>query len=70
MGDMSLAKEMIAAASEAGADYAKFQTWSTEKLKQGAWDEDGRLEIYQTAELSVNSIMSCQIFVLPKVLNF
>ena len=52
MGDMSLAKEMIAAASEAGADYAKFQTWSTEKLKQGAWDEDGRLEIYQTAELS------------------
>ena len=27
MGDMSLAKEMIAAASEAGADYAKFKTW-------------------------------------------
>jgi len=52
MGDMVLAKEMIASAAEAGADYVKFQTWSTNKLKQGAWNNDGRYEIYKKAELS------------------
>jgi N-acetylneuraminate synthase len=48
-GDMKLAKEMVYAASEAGADFAKFQTWSVEKLKKGPWDDDGRLEIYKKA---------------------
>ena len=52
MGDMVLAKEMISAASESGADYAKFQTWSVSNLKNGPWDKDGRLEIYKKAELS------------------
>jgi N,N'-diacetyllegionaminate synthase len=52
MGDMSLAKEMICAASEAGADFAKFQTWSVTNLKQGPWDTDGRREIYEKAQLS------------------
>ena len=52
MGDMNLAKEMISAASESGAQYAKFQTWSVENLKKGAWDNDGRREIYEKAELS------------------
>ena len=52
MGDMELAKEMVAAAGEAGADYAKFQTWSVDNLKRGPWDNDGRLEIYKKAELS------------------
>tara|TARA_Y100000590_G_scaffold470467_1_gene665410 strand:+ start:5407 stop:6207 length:801 start_codon:yes stop_codon:yes gene_type:complete len=52
MGDMDLAKEMINAAKEAGADYAKFQTWSVKNLKSGPWDHDGRLEIYQKAELT------------------
>ena len=70
MGDMSLAKEMIAAASEAGADYAKFQTWSTEKLKQGAWDEDGRLEIYQTAELSREQHYELSDFCTAKGIKF
>tara|TARA_Y100000590_G_scaffold211779_2_gene239981 strand:- start:4223 stop:5032 length:810 start_codon:yes stop_codon:yes gene_type:complete len=51
MGDMVLAKEMIKAASEAGADYAKFQTWSVSRLKAGPWDNDGRREIYIKAEL-------------------
>ena len=53
MGDMVLAKEMIAAASAAGADYAKFQTWSVDRLKSGSWDEDGRRQIYEKAELSL-----------------
>jgi len=52
MGDMDLAKEMIKAAHDSGADYAKFQTWSVNRLKPGEWDEDGRRQIYEKAELS------------------
>ena len=51
-GDMNLAKEMIKAAAESGADYAKFQTWSVSRLKSGDWDKDGRREIYTQAELT------------------
>lgn len=51
-GDMNLAKEMIIAAAEGGADYAKFQTWSVSRLKAGEWDTDGRREIYEQAELT------------------
>ena len=53
MGDMELAKKMIKSAYEAGADYAKFQTWSTKNLKSGPWDTDGRLELYEKAQLSI-----------------
>jgi N,N'-diacetyllegionaminate synthase len=52
MGDMNLAKEMIHASKENGADFVKFQTWSVDRLKPGPWDEDGRLEIYKKAELT------------------
>ena len=52
MGNMSLAKQMIKAAKDNGADYAKFQTWSVKRLKTGEWDTDGRREIYEKAELS------------------
>jgi len=52
MGDMKLAEEMIIAAKESGCDYAKFQTWSVDHLKPGPWDDDGRREIYEKAELS------------------
>ena len=54
MGDISLAKEMIHASKENGADIVKFQTWSVSRLKPGPWDEDGRTEIYKKAELSEN----------------
>jgi len=54
MGDMSLAKEMIVAAAENGADFAKFQTWSVKRLKSGDWDVDGRREIYEKAELTLD----------------
>ena len=49
LGDINLAKEMITAAKDAGADYAKFQVWDPEYLKPGPWDHDGRREIYQKA---------------------
>lgn len=52
MGDMDLAKKMIINASDNGADICKFQTWSEKKLKEGAWDNDGRREIYKKAQLS------------------
>ena len=52
VGDMKLASEMIHAAKENGADYAKFQTWSVARLKPGPWDQDGRRQIYEKAELT------------------
>ena len=51
-GDMELAKQMILAAKESGATYAKFQSWSVSRLKPGSWDSDGRREIYEKAELT------------------
>jgi sialic acid synthase SpsE len=51
-GDMNLAKQMAKAAQENGATYAKYQTWSVDRLKLGSWDEDGRRQIYEKAELS------------------
>ena len=54
MGDMKLAKEMILAAKESGCDFAKFQTWSVNRLKPGVWDTDGRREIYEKAELDLD----------------
>ena len=36
MGNMALAKKMIKAAKDSGADFAKFQTWSTKTLKPGS----------------------------------
>lgn len=52
VGNMILAKEMISAAIESGADIIKFQTWSVKRLKPGAWDDDGRRQIYEKAELT------------------
>ena len=54
MGNMTLAKEMILAAKESGCDFAKFQTWSVDRLKPGVWDTDGRREIYEKAELDLD----------------
>ena len=51
MGNIKLAEKMIIEASKAGADFAKFQTWRVENLKQGPWDKDGRRQIYEKAEL-------------------
>tara|TARA_R110000851_G_scaffold69994_1_gene156386 strand:+ start:7071 stop:7886 length:816 start_codon:yes stop_codon:yes gene_type:complete len=53
-GDMTLAKQMAKTAQENGATYAKYQTWSVDRLKPGSWDNDGRRQIYEKAELSKN----------------
>ncbi len=52
MGDMELAEKMISEAADSGVDYCKFQTWKVKNLKDGPWNTDGRLEIYEKAELS------------------
>ena len=52
MGDMSLAENMVKEAASAGCSYAKFQTWSVDRLKSGSWDTDGRRDIYNKAQLS------------------
>ncbi len=54
MGDFQLLKKMVRAAAEAGATYAKFQTWRVKNLKPGPWDEDGRRDIYKAAELTTS----------------
>ena len=51
-GDLLLAKEMASAAQINGATYAKYQTWSVDRLKPGSWDGDGRRQIYEKAELT------------------
>ena len=70
MGDMVLAKEMISAAKESGADYAKFQTWSVSRLKPGPWDKDGRREIYIKAELSEDQHFELNEYCEKKGINF
>ena len=54
MGNLNIAEKMIVAASKSGADYAKFQTWRVKNLKNGPWDNDGRRQIYEKAELNKN----------------
>lgn len=60
MGDMSLAKEMIHASKENGANFVKTQTFSVKRLKNGPWDDDGRTEIYKKAELSIDNHLELQ----------
>ena len=70
MGDMVLAEKMINAASDAGADVAKFQYWNPERLKQGAWDEDGRREIYKKAQLNEEKINTLKAYCVSADLDF
>ena len=52
LGNIKLAEKFIKSASQNGADYCKFQTWSVKNLKTGAWDIDGRRKIYEKAQLT------------------
>ena len=49
---MNLAEQMIKSSALHGAKFAKFQTWSVNRLKPGEWDLDGRREIYLSAEIN------------------
>ena len=52
LGDINLAKKMIKAAKDNGADLIKTQIFSVKNLKPGPWDNDGRREIYLKSELT------------------
>jgi N,N'-diacetyllegionaminate synthase len=52
VGDMKIARDMVKAVADAGADFVKFQTWKVGRLTDGPWDDDGRRQIYEKAELS------------------
>ena len=52
LGDMGLAEEMIGSAARAGANVVKFQYWDPANLTEGAWDDDGRRQIYEKAFLT------------------
>ncbi len=47
-GDMDLARDMIAAAADAGVDYVKFQSWQAETLPPG----DPNFDRHKKAQLS------------------
>ncbi len=70
MGSIDLAKKMIDAAVNAGVDYCKFQTWKVNNLKDGPWNDDGRLEIYKKAELSDEKHMELVKYCEVKNTNF
>ena len=70
IGEINLAKEMISAAKESGADFAKFQTWSTKNLKPGPWDKDGRLELYKKAEITEDQHFELSEYCKKKKINF
>ena len=60
MGDNSLAEQMIKSAKENGANTVKFQYWDPVHLKSGAWDSDGRREIYNKAALTIEKVSELQ----------
>jgi len=70
MGDMKLAETMVMDAKEAGADIAKFQYWNPEKLADGPWFDDGRIEIYKKAQLNEEKIKKLQAICASAKIGF
>jgi len=56
MGDLGLAESMIEKAAKAGASHVKFQFWEERLLRPGPWDDDGRREIYKSAQLNADKM--------------
>ena len=70
IGNINLAKEMISAAKESGADFAKFQTWSTKDLVKGPWHKDNRINLYKKAELSEDDHYELNEYCKKNKINF
>jgi len=64
LGDIDLAKKMIKSAKDSGADVVKFQVWNPKYLKSGAWDTDGRKQIYEKAQLDIKKFEELHNFSL------
>ena len=52
-GSLGNALAFIKQAKTCGADAVKFQLWNPNNLAPGEWDNDGRRQIYEKAELSI-----------------
>ena len=70
MGDMNLAKKMIIAAKDNGADFVKTQIFNIKYLKDGPWMTDGRKEIYEKAQLSNENYNELFYFGKENNINF
>jgi sialic acid synthase SpsE len=70
MGDINLAKKMITQAKVHGADMVKTQFFSTKNLKKGPWDNDGRKEIYEKAQLTLEKYKILKEFSKKKKIKF
>ena len=70
LGDLDLAKKMVEAAATAGANVIKFQYWNPDNLTEGAWDEDGRREIYEKAYLTKDKISKLEDMVAQNNCDF
>ena len=70
MGDMSIAKAMIDAAADAGADTVKFQSWRAEKLTRDFINYDKTLIRHQQTELSNKQHIELIEYCNKKNLNF
>ena len=62
LGNIDLAKKMIASAKKSGADAVKFQIWNPKFLKKGKWDNDGRRKIYEKAQLTKKKYLELKKF--------
>lgn len=70
MCDLYLAKKVIVAASENGSDFIKTQFFSTTNLKPGPQDDDGRRQIYEKAQLTIEKYIELKNFCSKNKINF
>lgn len=70
MGDLDLAKKMITAAKDNGAQYVKTQIFDVSQLKDGPWMTDGRKEIYTKAQLTDEKFEELLNFSKKESINF
>lgn len=66
LGNLDLCFKMIESAKKNNVDAVKFQIWDTKYLKKGGWDNDGRREIYEKAQLDPKSYKKILTFCKKK----
>ncbi len=81
-GDINLAERLIDAATEAGADYIKFQTFKTElnisrkaqkaryQLENTGYSDENQFEMVKKLELSYDSFRKLKIYCQSKKIEF
>ena len=71
LGDIESCTKNDRVSQKAGATVAKFQLWDPEIMKNGAWNKDGKIEIYKKAKLSNEDVLLFKrIFVQIIILKY